>query len=51
MHPRLTQVVPQELVGRLVCNHHFKKCQLADLKLITMSFYGDHCTGQNRLTQ
>jgi hypothetical protein len=29
------------LVGRLVCNHHFKKCQLADLKLITMSFYGD----------
>ena len=38
----IPEIVFQELlVGRLVCNHHFKKCQLADLKLITMSFYGD----------
>jgi hypothetical protein len=25
----------------LLCKFHYKKCQLADLKLITMSFYGD----------
>ena len=29
------------LVGQVLCKFHYKKCQLADLKLITMSFYGD----------
>jgi hypothetical protein len=33
--------LPELLVGHLLCKFHYKKCQLADLKLITMSFYGD----------
>jgi hypothetical protein len=28
-------------VGHLLCKFHYKKCQLADLKLITMISYGD----------